>query len=535
MTQYSCRSSVRSKGDVKDTIPRGKRTSGNGSLKGRSPDEDGALQAPKASRENLPKKLRKNLACLREQVIIRRLGLREQRVAMREQHGTVRDLEAELLRQVQLHDGSIDQHTLRTLHNELCTALDALGPLEDDYDEKEDRLNILEDDLQAQEDKFYKRHAHSDSDESNADLPSSQSSLSDEAGEMGLEAAEEPDYSSPEYLYYTRLGEANMIRERLMELEGQKRHFLEIEQERNALGVSLYEENVEFLANYSSMYGEQLEELRKIEKVMQDLLFQIETKDLEFQPDLHERDSKSLPLTFAVGQHSDFNSLSLTHPVGQHSDFNSLSLTYPVGQHSDFGAGLQRGWPVTEPWHKGRLDISPQDVPRRKSEADVWNIPADPRSNRERINEWMFERLQDSRLEKAHHQNWLNKPELDDDKWWEWVCRSWQLDRAARSSKDSSRHASGQSISASQQELQGLPDTGLDEALPAFHLTKNTSSPADPGAQAPMPPWSLNTDSIIRFDYLDLALNPSSAAKRFQGPSHLSLNDVDRPANRWLQ
>ncbi|KAI4203104.1 MAG: hypothetical protein LQ350_002152 [Teloschistes chrysophthalmus] len=509
MTQYSCRSSVRSKSEAKDGIQRGKRTSGNGSPKGRSPQEDGASQAPKASRENLPKKLMKNLARLREQVIIRRLGLREQRVAMREQHGTVRDLEAELLKQVQLEDGSIDQHILRTLHNELCTALDELGPLEDEYDEKEDRLNILEDDLQAQEDKLYKRHAHSGSDESNASLSSSRSSLSDEPGEMDLEAAEEPDYSSPEYLYYTRLGEANMIRERLMELEGQKRHFLEIEQERNALGVPLYEENVEFLANYSSMYGEQLEELRKIEEAMQEAWFQMERQDLEFQSDFNAR---------------DFNSFSPTYPFGQHSDFNSFSLTYPVGQHSDFDTGLQRGWPVTEPGQKGRLDISTQDVPRRKSEADVWNIPADPRSNRERINLWMLQRLQHSKLEQVHHRNWLNKPELDDDKWWEWVCRSWQLDRAARSSKDSSRHPSGQSTSAKQQELQGSPDTGLVEALPAFHLTKNTSSPADPGEQAPMPPWSPNRNSIIRFDYLDLALNPSPVVKKAQESWPLSLH-----------
>ncbi|KAI4106944.1 MAG: hypothetical protein L6R37_001943 [Teloschistes peruensis] len=543
MTQYSRPSSVQSKREAKDGISCGKRTSGNGSLKGRSPDEDGASQAPKASRENLPKKLRKNLARLREQVIISRLGLREQRVAMREQHGTVRDLEAELLRQVQLDDASIDQHTLRTLHNELCAALDELGPLEDEYDEKEDRLNTLEDDLQTQEEKFYKRHAHSGPDESNAGLSSSRPSSSDEPREINLDAAEEPDYSSPEYLYYTRLGEANMIRERLMELEGQKRHFLEIEQERNALGVPLYEENVEFLTNYSSIYGEQLEALRKIEKAMQDLRSQVERQDLEFQADFSARDSKSPSPTYPVGQHSDFNSLSLTYPIGQHSDFNSLSLTYPVGQpsdfkprdskslfrtysvgqHSDFGAGLQRGCPVTEPGQKGRLDIATQDVPRRKSETDVWNMPADPRSNRERINQWILERLENSRLEKAHHRNWLNRPDLNDFQWWQLVRHFWQRDRAALSSRDSSRHASGQSTSAEKQELQGLPDTGLDEALRAFHLTKNTSSPADPGEQAPVPPWSPNSNSIVRLDYLDLALNPSPAAKKAQGPSHLSL------------
>ncbi|KAI4246664.1 MAG: hypothetical protein LQ352_006342 [Teloschistes flavicans] len=502
MTQYSRRSSVRSKRDANDGIPRRKRTLGIGSCKDRTSDEDGASQAPKPSRKQLSKKLRKKIARLREQVIISRLGLREQRVELREQHGTVRNLEAEFLRQVQLGDGSINPQTLRTLHNELCTALDELGPLEDDYDEKEDRLNTLEDDLQAQEDKFYRRHAHYDTYESNACSSSSRSSLSDESGEIDIDAAEEPDYSSPDYLYYKSQGEANMVRERLMELEGQRLHFLEIEQERNALGVPLYQENVEFLSNYSSLYGEQLEELRNIEKAMQglefqverqDIEFQVEKQDIEFQPDFSARDSKS------------------------------PSLTYSVGQHSDFGAGFQRGCPVTEPGQNGRLEIPSLDVPRRKSEADVWSIPADTRSNRVRINQWIFEKLEHSRLEKAHLRAWLEDPKLDRDKWWELVCHSWQFDRAARSSKDSSRHVSGHSTSAKQQELQGSPDTGLDEAFRAFHLTKITSNPAEPGDQPPMPTWSPNSDSIVRFDYLDLALNPSPASRKVERTLHSSL------------
>ncbi|KAL8692902.1 MAG: hypothetical protein Q9218_002160 [Villophora microphyllina] len=480
MTQYSFQSSVRSEREAKDGIRRRKRTSGNGSVEDRISDEDGVLRFPKASTRQPPRKLVKNMSRIREQVIMSRLELRERRVNMREQHGTVRHLETRLLRRLQLLDGPVDQDIVRDLHTELCAALDELGPMEDDYDEKEDRLITLEYDLEVQEERFYKPHAHAEPDGSNASSSSGGSSPFNKSEDRVLDLTEELDYLSPEYRYYTRLGEANNIRERLMELEEQRDHFLEIEQERNAMNVPLYQENVDFLANYSNTYGEQLLQLRNIERDIQDL-----------------------------GLQAGLSSVS---------DGKIPAFSHEGELPSRYATEGRRGSPVTDPGKKGRPDPLTQEIVRRKSEADVWNLPADKRSNRERINQWMLEKLRVSKYEGAQHRAFLSDPQLDQNKWWELVCDFWQFDRAARSSKTSSRHTSGLSTSARPQALQASPDMGFDEALKIFRISRDPPSLAGQANQPTIPAWphAHDSDSANRLDYLDLASSQSPTAKKAQ-------------------
>ncbi|KAI4261937.1 MAG: hypothetical protein L6R42_002880, partial [Xanthoria sp. 1 TBL-2021] len=306
-----------------------------------------------------------------------RLELRESRVGMRQQHALVRSLETRILKQWQRYDGSTDHDAVTHLHSELCLALDKLGPMEEDYDEREDGLDTLEFELEAKEARFYKQHTQAaphESDEHLSMQPSSTSTLSDEL---------EQDFLSPQNLYLSRIGDAKIARERLMDLEAQKDQYLDIERERDALGIPLYQENIDFLHRYDSEYAEHQKELEKI-----------------------ERDIQSLEIQAGLSNAEDTVDTVIFHDLDWDVEANT---------------GDRQSSPVSEPGHAGRSGPSLEEYPRRKSENDVWNLPNDPRSSRDRINQWIWERLEDSRFEQARHKAELNNPDLDDEAWWSLV------------------------------------------------------------------------------------------------------------------
>ncbi|KAL8720376.1 MAG: hypothetical protein Q9225_002764 [Loekoesia sp. 1 TL-2023] len=355
-----------------------------------------------------------------------RLDLRERRVDMRQQHGLVRSLEAQILRHWQKDVSLINQDAIHRLHGELCAALDKLGPMEEDYDEKEDVLDTLEFDLEIKEKRFYRQHSRSASEASFGSPSTRRTSVSTLSHHMDIHTSDHQDFLSPEYQYYSRVGDAKIVRERLMELEAQKIQYLDIKRGREALSIPLYPENVDFLSNYNNEYAEHLEELGKIEK--------------------------------------DIQSLGIQAGLFNTNDVLDTAAIQAVREAPEIKAPMRRGSPATEPGKSGRLELPVEEVLRRKSEADIWEIPNDPRSTRERINQWILERLQDSKLEEARHRAILDDPELDRNAWWHLVLKFWQMDRAARSSKSSSRQVSGASTSAKSQVLQGSLDLALDEA-----------------------------------------------------------------------
>ncbi|KAI4140015.1 MAG: hypothetical protein L6R39_005998, partial [Caloplaca ligustica] len=131
---------------------------GNGSIESQTSIAEGDQHPGRATSTRAPK-LRQEIAHIREQVIMSRLDLRERRVEMREQHALVRSLEVQILRYWQNNEAGNDQAAVKALHGKLCAALDQLGPMEADYDEKEDGLDTLEFDLEAKERRFYRHYA----------------------------------------------------------------------------------------------------------------------------------------------------------------------------------------------------------------------------------------------------------------------------------------------------------------------------------------------------------------------------------------
>ncbi len=469
MTRYSRQSSVRSGGKLSAgrSLRYGNPT--NGSAGHPSSDGDHFSHTRATVGTQPSRALRKEVSHLREKVIMARLEVRERRAVMRQQHALVRSLETRLLKQWQRYEGSADQDAVIHLHGELCLALDKLGPLEEDYDEREDGLDTLEFDLEAKEARFYEEHSEVGPD-GRADYPSTQhsstSTLSDELDQ---------DFLSPQYLYYSRIGDAKIARERLMDLEAQKDQYLDIERERGALGIPLYQENIDFLSQYDNEYAEHQQELERIER--------------------------------------DIQSLGIQAGFSTANDTIATVTFHEPEWEAETKTDNRQSSPVAEPGQPGQSGPLLEESSRRRSENDSWTIPNDPRSTRDRINQWILERLKHSPIERARHKAELNDPSLETDAWWSLVCQYWQLDRAARSSESSSPYASGGSISGKAHGLRASFDLNLNKASIALHTATQTPSIAHQGV--------LVTDDayqdISQLNYLDLAAGPLTKTSMISG------------------
>ncbi|KAL8668720.1 MAG: hypothetical protein Q9168_006658 [Polycauliona sp. 1 TL-2023] len=400
-----------------------------------------------------------------------RLELRERRVEMRQQHGLIRSLETRLLKKWRMFNNSTNGDAITELHAELCIALDKLGPIEVDYDEREDGLDTLEYDLEEKEAGFYEQNSSVEPLENDGRL------LTQHSSTLTLSDEFKQDLLSPQYQYYSRIGDAQIARERLMDLASQKDLYLNIEREREALGIPLYQDNIDFLSQYDDFHAEHQKDLENIERDIQSLGIQA-----------------AAPL------------INVEAPSGR--------VTFQeLGWDLEANTGDRHSSPVSEPGHPGRSSPSPSsdEYPRRKSENDMWDLPIDTGSSRDRINHWILERLKDSRFERALHKAELDSPNLDYEAWCSLVRQFWQLDRAARSSQNSSRHASaGASISAKAQELRGSTD--LDLAKASIALQIETQAPSVPHELLPVNEYT--EEDMEQLGYLDLAARPMAKSRK---------------------
>ena len=419
----------------------------DGSSKGQISREEQSRPDRAALKERRIKSLRKGISEIRERLIENRLAFREQRAEMLQQHAVVRQLETELLQHWRSPEGLVRMPVVEQLHADLCVALDLLGPMERDFDEKEDEVNTLEFKKEIKEARLYQYQSQTSSNEGSFTSTSSNrtSVLSEE----------------PASFYHSLVGDAKIARERLIDLEVEKQQYLDIERERRLLGYPLYEENVEFLESYNDVYAQHREELERIERNISGLGYQ--------------------PGVFRL--QVDYSNDSQREAA---SDAQSMP-TY---------------------WSPLRSALAPpaEDPARRKSEGDLGDVPNDPRSSRDRINEWLLERLKHSHIEQARHRAILDDPNLDKSSWWKKVCEYWQQDRTPKSSPDSSRHASG--TSAKPQILHS-PSAPALEAFNSYEISSqarlNLDETESKSHLSPLDADKTSDPSLPRLNYLDLS------------------------------
>lgn len=341
---------------------------------------------------------RKEVENLRGQVTRSRLELRELRVGLRQRQIRIRHMQAQFWRGLQnqrINDSSLDNNTLQQLFDDIQRALDELGPEEANYDEKEDDLDELEYKLGKLEDRFYDTDA--DLAGSKAGFASSSSSSSPRRSHSTTPTRSVGE-TSWKYRYLSRVGDANIVRERLEDLCIERSQYVNLEEDRAAVGRDYYPPNVEFLDTFEEVYAEMALELREIEEDLERL----------------QNESPSTPPTAA----NPFRTIDLVQ--------ESTSLTDQ---------------------HEGREIWCQSHTPRRKSDGDLKNVPEE--TTRQRVNQWILESLQGSRIEKATLKAMLRDPNLNEDSWWSLVRDYWQRDQAAVSPPSSRRRRSKRSRSVS--------------------------------------------------------------------------------------
>ncbi|KAL9037828.1 MAG: hypothetical protein Q9214_005530 [Letrouitia sp. 1 TL-2023] len=367
---------------------------------------------------------------LRSQVTRARLRLRELRVELRQQHSTVRELEARFMKVLQRHWGhgdALDQAACKILHNQISAALDELGPLEEKYEEKEDDLDTLDFELEAKETRFYERFDEVQFTEAYRSDVSSSSYGSPASHNREPYPSYLVDESSPAYRYLSRVGDAKIVKERLFELDNEKDQYSELERDRENLGVPLYPPNVEFSMKYDQIRSEYVHELEKIED-------DLHTLEVEVGLDHNMFDERITPFI-------------ITDPSTRDSSPTPRSL-----KSDQLLAELPK----------------PASILRRKSENDLDDMPQDTQSSRDRINEWILDRLKFSKIEKAIYKASLNDRKLDDSEWWKLVCEYWSKDVAAFSPQSRSKSGSDTHKSTNTKVVEGPSESTIvkESAVP---------------------------------------------------------------------
>ena len=201
------------------------------------------------------KKGKNRVAGLRQEIMGNRLRLREKRRELRDEQTNALDLETKLMQSMrEFWELGIlpDKVIVDNVYSSLKEARDRLGPLEDNYDYEEDEHNALEFQL----------------DEEEAELLDNGTESGHQSTAPGTSESEAAVFEALNPIvneYYSRVGDANIIHERLTDLQVEHTQLLNDTEFRKNHHVKLYTANVEFLAGVDKRYDELDAELEKAE------------------------------------------------------------------------------------------------------------------------------------------------------------------------------------------------------------------------------------------------------------------------------
>ncbi|KAI9870024.1 MAG: hypothetical protein M1830_004819, partial [Pleopsidium flavum] len=333
------------------------------------------------------RKARKKITELRGRLMRNRLRLKEKRNELREERTRASELDAQFvtaIRQSWEQGLAVNKTSLSGLYQEVQAARDILGPLEDDYNQQEDENDAAEFELNDEEKRFYRLYpAEAYTGRINHDeelsLASSFSSLNSLQGD-------DANKSEPRNLvldeYKSRVGDANIIKERLEYLHFERVQYLKEERIRSRIDVKLYPPNQAFLDDFDNSYAKTKQEL---EQILMDV-FRLRQKALEEGAAVEQL---LLPATprFLLGH---------------------------------------------EP--QSRYDEAPALFPEHQSDGVIPDLLDDFAGTRARINRWILDTLNNSPVERAHHKailSALSDKSLDSEAWARLVFEYWRRDGAA--------------------------------------------------------------------------------------------------------
>jgi hypothetical protein len=350
-----------------------------------SPGEAQSDEAPFAPRPGAIRKDVGDLSEMRLAVVRRRHEAQEARSGLRQAREALDALDARFIQEVRVlcaNRRSEEFANLFELTEAMQNQRDKFYPMEDDYNKLEDHLDLEEFELHEAESRLYERLGSPRTSIVAADDRASlwrEEDLQPQLGNLSLET-EEPAYTD----YLSRIGDANIVKERILELQRERMHLVEEERVRARVGRSLDEEALQFLESFDIRHQELQDQYAAIQE---DLAMMREGLPL------------SIPLPFATTQFADesysfgtgmIRQLMDASPVITASDLNTSTPTSmpPSPRDAIAAAQLPRADPLLLPDN----DISPTFTFGDSSERD-------PISTVTYVNEWLLNRLRRSSME----------------------------------------------------------------------------------------------------------------------------------------
>lgn len=323
-----------------------------------SPEAPHQLRSPRFTRhmENATKE-QEELVELRERTLTERMKLERKRKQLREIRMKAGDIEAQIITQFR---EVLEQHNIEfppkllTLYNDVQATRDCLGGLEDDYNQAESEYGTLEWTYSNRESKFYRNFGSGGG-----------SSASSESSEYPVL----PD--GPEAQYSSALGELEMLKEQLSELQREHAEQLEEKNRRELYGLPTPIPDASFL-----------EDFPRWEK--------------ELQRDIKAAEFKTQQLRDELKPHE------------QHKGSRRASESY-----------LPTPIKVSTARHVMNM---PQ------SESALASLAEQFTDKRKRISDWILESLKCSPFERARLKSRIGIDDLDDDAWWRLVVEHWNQD-----------------------------------------------------------------------------------------------------------
>jgi hypothetical protein len=160
---------------------------------------------------------------------------------------------------------SLQTSTIFTLYEDCQKTRDLYQPLEDNYNTAENQLDQKDFELGEIEDENLAREESevfepNDGDDVSAELDGMQ----DSSVSIGSDA-QFTRYPPVVLDYFSRIGDANLIRERLDDLRGHRATLVEHQQSREHLGIPLDPESEQFLADFDKVHTQLLAQLADAE------------------------------------------------------------------------------------------------------------------------------------------------------------------------------------------------------------------------------------------------------------------------------
>jgi predicted nuclease with TOPRIM domain len=320
------------------------------------------------------KKLRNENWSLRSQI-------REMRNNLRRLQHEKSEADDILFRRLTVHglgfgEGSLPhgQKTLVELMHDCQEVRDSYGPLEDDCNDLEDQLSGQEFELDRLEEAFYKPHPDEESIMSERPLtpvgvddgPPYPSSVDEEE--------EESEYHPLVARYLSKMGDLDLLQERLEDLLDEKRTLEQERERRLRLGLSLMRGDQQWLENIPGAEEDLCEKIRILQKDLEVMKQDCLAQGLV--------DADGEPVGFQIHEQRSFDGEEDLNPLDQKSEYVKYPLLLPH--------------PGVKPPTYEREITNPSE---RSNRTIMRESSSEPYDTTGRINDWLLQRLRGSALD----------------------------------------------------------------------------------------------------------------------------------------